>query len=66
MDFSREDEIMTQVFLYLDNTTLSFYQQLSQCTGIPLEQVLSDALFKLAGELSLQALKNAEGSPFLS
>ena len=57
---------MTQVFLYLDDTTLSFYRRLSQCAGIPLEQVLHDALFKLAGELSLQALKNAEGSPFLS
>ena len=51
---------MTQVFLYLDDTTLSFYQKLSQWTGIPLEQVLSDALFKLAGELSLQAIKKAE------
>jgi len=57
---------MTQVFLYLDDTTLSFYQRLSQHSGIPMEQVLHDALFKLAGELSLQALKNAENSPFLS
>ena len=41
---------MTQVFLFLDDTTLSFYRKLSQWAGIPLEQVLSDALFKLAGE----------------
>ena len=57
---------MTQVFLYLDETTLSFYRQIALCTGLPLEQVLHDALFKLAGELSLQALKNAKSSPFPS
>ena len=57
---------MTQVFLFLDDTTLSFYRHLADRIGIPLEQVLSDALFKLAGELSLQALKKAEESPFLS
>ena len=57
---------MTQVFLYLDDTTLSFYRHLAHHAEIPLEQVLSDALFKLAGELSLQALKNADRSPFLS
>ena len=57
---------MTQVFLYMDDATLSFYQKLSQWTGIPLEQVLSDALFKLAGELSLQAIKKAEERSNLS
>ena len=57
---------MTQVFLFLDDTTLSFYSKLAQWAGIPLEQVLSDALFKLAGELSLQALKNSEDTPILS
>ena len=57
---------MTQVILFLDDTTLSFYHKLAQWAGIPLEQVLSDALFKLAGELSLQAIKKAEESLNLS
>ena len=57
---------MTQVFLFMDDTTLSFYRKLAQWAGIPLEQVLSDALFKLAGELSLQALKKSEDTPILS
>ena len=57
---------MTQVFLFLDDTPLSFYRKLAQWAGIPLEQVLSDALFKLAGELSLQALKKSEDTPILS
>ena len=31
-----------------------------EVVGLPLEQVLADALFKLAGELSLEALKSKE------
>ena len=48
---------MTQVTLLLEPATALFYTQISRRTGLPLEQVLSDALFKLAGELSLEALK---------
>ena len=33
-----------------------FYARIAGMQGLPLEQVLSDALFKLAGELSLEAL----------
>lgn len=40
----------------LDPAAASFYQNLAECVGLPLEQVLSDALFKLAAELSLEAL----------
>lgn len=40
----------------LDAVAASFYQNLAEYTGLPLEQVLSDALFKLAAELSLEAL----------
>ena len=57
---------MTQVSIYLDDMTLTFYQRLALCSGLPLEQVLCDALFKLAGELSLQALKNAAEKAFPS
>ena len=34
-----------------------FYTRIAFSTGKPLEQVLRDALFRLAGELSLEALK---------
>ena len=35
--------------------TRQFYDLVAREAGLPLEQVLSDALFKLAGELSLEA-----------
>ena len=49
---------MTQVTLLLEPAVALFYSQVAQQYHLPLEQVLSDALFKLAGELSLQALKH--------
>ena len=48
------------VTIFLDATVVSFYSHLAEAVQLPLEQVLSDALFKLAGELSLEALGNAE------
>lgn len=48
---------MTQVTLLLEPAVALFYTQVAQSAGVPLEQVLSDALFKLAGELSLEALQ---------
>ena len=48
---------MTQVTLLLEPAVALFYTQVAQRNGLTFEQVLSDALFKLAGELSLQALK---------
>ena len=48
---------MTQVTLLLEPAVALFYTQIADSAGIPLEQVLSDALFKLAGELSLEALQ---------
>ena len=46
-----------QVTLLLEPAVALFYTQIAQSAGVPLEQVLSDALFKLAGELSLEALQ---------
>lgn len=40
----------------LDATTARFYETLAAHTGLTTEQILRDALFKLAGELSLEAL----------
>ena len=48
---------MTEVTLQLEEAVAAFYGRIAAARGIPLEQVLSDALFKLAGELSLQSLK---------
>ena len=55
---------MVQVTLFLEPTVALFYTNISKSAGIPLEQVLSDALFKLAGELSLEAIQSA-GASFL-
>ena len=51
---------MTPVTIFLEPAVVSFYQCLAQTVKLPLEQVLSGALFKLAGELSLEALHRAE------
>ena len=51
---------MKQVTLLLDPTVALFYTRISAATGKTLEQVLSDALFKLAGELSLESLRSAD------
>ena len=48
---------MVTLTLELDPSAAAFYEQVAKQVRLPLEQVLSDALFKLAGELSLEALK---------
>lgn len=48
---------MTQVTLLLEPAVALFYTRIAETLGVPLEQVLNDALFKLAGELSLEALQ---------
>ena len=48
---------MVTVTLKLDPSVLALYKQVAKQVNLPLETVLSDALFKLAGELSLQALR---------
>ena len=47
---------MIQVSIPLEPAVVSFYMRLAEAVGLSLEQVLQDALFKLAGELSLEAL----------
>lgn len=48
---------MIQLTLSLDPLVVRFYQNIADSLQISLEQVLCDALFKLAGELSLEALQ---------
>ena len=50
---------MTQVTLLLEPSVALFYKRIARQADLSLEQVLSDALFKLAGELSLTAIKTA-------
>ena len=47
---------MEAVRILLDPAVVLFYTRIAQQAGLSLEQVLSDALFKLAGELSLEAI----------
>ena len=44
--------------IFLDAPVVSFYSRLADAVHMPLEQVLSDPLIKLAGELSLEAIRN--------
>lgn len=47
---------MPQFTVTLDASTAAFYAGVARRAGRSEEQVLSDALFKLAGELSLEAI----------
>ena len=51
---------MIPFLIELDDITASFYTRVAASAEKPVETVLSDALFKLAGELSLEALAKAE------
>ena len=51
---------MTKITLSLEPSVALFYTRVALAAGVSLEQVLTDALFKLAGELSLEALKASE------
>ena len=48
---------MVEVTLQLEPALVLFYTRIACTIGKPLEQVIADALFKLAGELSLEAMK---------
>ena len=48
---------MTEITLQLEPAVVLFYTRIAAAAGRSLEQVLSDALFKLAGELSLESMR---------
>ena len=50
-----------KVELEVDDLVYEFYQKVGQQAGLPVERVMYDALFKLAGELSMNALQEKEG-----
>ena len=49
---------MTEVTLLLEPEVALFYSRIADAMELTLNEVLCDALFKLAGELSLEALKS--------
>ena len=51
---------MIPITITLEPAVIRFYAHIAEAAGFPLEQVLSDALFKLAGELSLEAMKSLD------
>ena len=51
---------MMEITLTLDPAVVLFYGRVAEAAGKTLEQVLSDALFKLAGELSLESLRRSD------
>ena len=53
---------MPKIAIALDSSTATFYNRIAQQVNLPLEQVLADTLFKLAGELSLEALHSSRAS----
>ena len=53
---------MTQVTILLDPAVALFYSKIAHAADITLEKVLSDTLFKLAAELSLEALQSSENN----
>ena len=54
---------MTQVTILLEPTVALFYSKIADYAGLPLEEVLAQALFKLAGELSMEALQETGREP---
>lgn len=51
---------MSVFTITLDPATARFYENVAACAELPVETVLSDALFKLAGELALEALARSK------
>ena len=47
---------MPEFTVTLDTSAARFYRRVAGAAGLSVEQVLSDALFRLAGELSFEAL----------
>ena len=47
---------MPEFTVTLDPGAAGFYRRVAAAAGLSVEQVLSDALFKLAAELALEAL----------
>lgn len=49
-----------KVEIEVDELVYDFYKKEGQQAGLPVERVMYDALFRLAGELSLNAIQKKE------
>ena len=47
---------MKELTIQIPDYLYDFYRKIGQQAGLPVERVVCDTLFKLAGELSLEAL----------
>lgn len=47
---------MKELTIQIPDYVYEFYRKIGQQADLPVEQVICDTLFKLAGELSLEAL----------
>ncbi len=54
---------MIQYAILLDEVTAGFYQAIALHAGLDVRRVLSESLFRLAGELSAQALSGRKENP---
>ena len=54
---------MTEVRICLEPAVALFYSRIGFLCGKTMEQVMADALFKLAGELALEALQAGSADP---
>ena len=52
----RSGIMQVEVELEIPDYVFDFYAQVARREGLPVRQVMADTLFKLAGELSLNAL----------
>ena len=56
--------LIKSVTIDIDDSLYDFYKKVGvQAGGIAPEQVMSDALFKLAGSLSIDALRKKDQQP---
>ena len=54
--FMEEEFAMSCFTIALDPSAEAFYRRIAAQAGLNVETVLSDTLFKLAGELALEAI----------
>ena len=48
---------MKTVKIEVDDLVYAFYQKVSRQASIPIDQVMSNALFRMAGELSMRLVE---------
>ena len=52
---------MKTIKIEVDELIYEFYKKVAQQAGVPVGEIMSNALFRMAGELSLNAFHKKEG-----